>query len=93
MGGGGSAAAPEVLMEVCGSVAVPHEMMEAGGSTTSPEALTERGGSATVPSEIREMSPPAQEQGAGSKRSRQDELGQGSGGLSPKRSRCPKAPE
>ena len=93
MGGGGSATAPKVLMEGGGSTATPHELMEAGGSATTPEVSAERDGSVVAPSEIREMSPPAQEQGAGSKRSCPDELGWGFGCSSPKRSRRPKAPE
>ena len=93
MGGDGSAAAPEVLMEGGSSVAAPHEMTEAGGSAAPPETLTERGGFVAAPSEIRETSPPVREQGAGSKRAHLDESGQGSGGSSPKRSRRPKAPE
>ena len=64
---------------------MPLERMVVSGFATQPEV---RGGSATAPSET---SSPAQEQGAGSKRSRPDELGQGSGGSSPKRSCRPKA--
>jgi len=93
MGGGRPAAAPKVLMEGGSSIAAPHEMTEAGGFTASPEALTARDGFVAMPSEIRETSPPAREQGVGSKRSRPDGLGRGSGGSSPKRSRCPKASE
>ena len=57
MGGGGSAASPEVLMEGGGSAAAPHELTGVGGSATTPEASTERGGSVAAPSEIRETSP------------------------------------
>ena len=60
--------------------AAPHELMEGGGPVAAP-------------SETRETSPPAREQGAGSKRSRLDKLEQGSGGSFSKRSRRPKAPE
>ena len=93
MGEGGSAAAPEVLMEGGGSAAMPHELTGGGGCAAKPGASTERGGSIAAPSEIREASPPAREQGAGSKRTHPDESGQGSRGSSPKRSRHPKAPE
>ena len=68
-----------------------HDRTEVSGSTTQPEVLIERGASTAVPSETREISSPAQEHGTGSKRSHPDELGQGSGGSSPKRSRRPKA--
>ena len=77
--GGEPTAAPEVLMEGDGSVATPHEMTEAGGFTASPEALTARDGFVAMPSEIRETSPPAREQGAGSKRSCPNESGKGLG--------------
>jgi len=76
---GGSATVPKVLMEGKDSTAAPHELMGAGGSAATPEASTERGGSVAMPFEIREMSPPAREQGAGSKRSSRDKSGQGSG--------------
>ena len=92
-GGSGSAAAPEVLMEGGSSAATPHEPMGAGGPAVVPEVPTEMGGSGAVPLEIREMSPPAREQGAGSKRSCPDELEQGSRGSSPKCSHSPKALE
>ena len=72
------------VLEGSGSPAVPHELRGAGGSATVPEVPTERGGSVAMPSEAREMSPFAQEQGVGSKRSRLDELEQESGGSSPK---------
>ena len=93
MGGDGSAITPEVPMEGGGLVAAPHETTGAGGSAALSETWIERGGSVAAPSETREMSPPAREQGAGSKRSRPDELEQGSGGSSPKCSHHPKAPE
>ena len=67
--------------------------MGGGGSAAAPEVLMEGGGSVAAPSETRETSPLAREQGAGSKRSCPDELEQGSGGSSPKRSHRPKAPE
>ena len=81
----------EVLMEEGGSIAVPHKRTVVSGSATQPEVLTERGGSTVAPSEMREMSSPARELEAGSKRSYPDELGQGSGGSSLKRSHRPKA--
>ena len=81
MGESGSATAdPEVMVERGGAGAAPHQMMEGSGS-------------GAVPHEVMEMSHPALEQGAGSKWSRPDELEQESGGLSPKCSRRPKAPE
>ena len=66
-----TAADPEVMVEGSGSGAAPHEMVEGSGSGAAPH-------------EVREMSPPAIEQGAGSKWSRPDESGQGSGDPSPK---------
>ena len=81
MGESGSAAAdPEVMVERGGAGAVPHQMMEGNGSGATPQ-------------EVMEMSPPASEQGVGSKRSRPHELEQGPGGSSPKRTRRPKASE
>ena len=72
MGESGSAAAnPEVMVERGGAGAAPHQTMEGSGSSAAPH-------------EVVEMSPPASEQGAGSKRSRPDESGQGSGDPSPK---------
>ena len=60
MGEGGPAAAdPEVMVEGSGSGAAPHETMEGSGSGAAPH----------------EVSPPAPEQGVGSKRSRPDESG------------------
>ncbi|XP_066341641.1 uncharacterized protein [Miscanthus floridulus] len=77
-------------MEGGGSAAVPHELTGAGRSAATPEASIERGGSVAAPSEIKETSPPAQEQGVGSKQSRPDEsrfLRRGhSLGLAPKKS-------
>ena len=67
---------------------MPHERMVVSGSATQPEVWTERGGSIAA---LSETSSPAQEQGAGSKWSCPDELGQGSGGSSPKCSRRSKA--
>ena len=79
MGEGRPAATdPEVMVEGSGSGAVSHEMVEGSGSGAAPD-------------EVREMSPPAVEQGAGSKRSRPDESGQGSGDPSPKRFHRPRA--
>ena len=76
MGEGGPATAnPKVMVEGSGSGATPHEMVEGSGSGAAPH----------------EVSPPALEQGAGSKRSRPDESGQGSRDLSPKRFRRPRA--
>ena len=81
---GGSAASHGVLGE--------DRWTEEGRPTaTDPVVMVERSGSGAVPPAVRETSPPASEQGAGSKRPRPDELGQGSGGSSPKRSRRPKA--
>jgi len=78
MGESGSAAAdPEVMVKRGGIGATPHEMMEGSGSGAAPH-------------EVREMSPTASEQGAGSKRSRPDESGQGSGDPSPKCFRRPR---
>ena len=92
VGAGRSAAPPRVSVEGGSSTAAPHELIGAGGSTAVPEVLTERGGSTAVPLETRETSPSAQEQGAGSKQSRPDELEQESGGSSPKRSYHPTVP-
>ena len=75
---GPAAADPEATGEGSGSGAVPHETMEGSGFGATPH-------------EVREMSPPAVEQGAGSKRSRPDESGQGSGDPSPKRFHRPRA--
>ena len=72
--GSGSGAAPRETMEGSGSGAAPHEMMEGSGSGAAPH----------------EVSLPAPEQGVGSKRSRPDELGQGSGNPSSKRFRRPR---
>ena len=57
-----AAADPEATGEGSGSGATPHEMMEGSGSGVAPH-------------KVMEMSPPASEQGAGSKRSRPDESG------------------
>ena len=75
---GPAVADPEVMVEGSGSGATPHEMVEGSGSGAAPH-------------EVREMSPPTAEQGAGSKRSRPDKSGQGSGDPSPKRFRRPRA--
>jgi len=64
---------------------------EGGPAAADPVVMVERSGSGAVPPAVRETSPPASEQGAGSKRARPDELGQDPGGSSPKRSRRPKA--
>ena len=64
---------------------------EGGPAAADPVVMVERSGSGAVPPAVRETSPPASEQGAGSKRPRLDELGQGPRGSSPKRSRRPKA--
>ena len=66
---------------------------EGGPAAADPAVMVERSGSGTVPPVVRETSPPASEQGAGSKWSRPHELEQGSRGLSPKRTHRPKAPE
>ena len=60
-------------------------------AVTDPVVMVEGSGSGAVPPVVRETSPLASEQGAGSKRPRPDELGQGPGGSSPKRFRRPKA--
>ena len=60
-------------------------------AATDPAVMVEGSGSGAMPPVVRETSPPASEQGAGSKRPRPDELGQGPRGSSPKRSRQPKA--
>ena len=65
-------------------VSAEDRWMGGGRSTTSPEVLMEGGGFVAVPSETREMSPPTREQGTGSKRSRLDEVEQGTRGSSPK---------
>ena len=64
---------------------------EGGPAAADPMVMVEGSGSGAAPPAVRETSPPASEQGAGSKRPRPDELGQGLGGSSPKRSRRPKA--
>ena len=64
---------------------------EGGPAAADPAVMVERSGSGAVPPVVRETSPPASEQGAGLKRPRPDELGQGPGGSSPKRFRRPKA--
>ena len=64
---------------------------EGGPAAADPAVMVERSGSSAVPPVVRETSPPASEQGAGSKRPRPDELGQGPRGSSPKRFRRPKA--
>ena len=77
--GGPTAADPKVMVEGSGSGVTPHETMEGSGSGVAPH------------DEVREMSPTALEQGAGSKRSCPDESGQGSGDPSPKRFHRPRA--
>ena len=75
MGEGRPAATiPEATMEGSSSGAAPRETMEGDGSGAAPD----------------EMNPPAPEQGAGMKRSRPDESGQGSGDPSPKCFRRPR---
>ena len=84
-------------MEAGGSAAshgVPVEdrwMEESGPAAADPEVMVEGSGSGAAPHEMVEMSPPASEQGAGSKWSYLDKSGQGSGDPSPKRFRRPKA--
>ena len=87
----GSEEVPGVLIEGGGSDAAPCELTEGGGSGAPPEVLTGRGGSAIAPSIMREVNSLAREREAASKRSRPDESGQGSGGLSPKRPYRPRA--
>ena len=96
-----AAADPEATGEGSGSGAMPHETGEGRGSGAAPHETTEGSGSSAVPHETMEgsgsgaaphkVSPPAPEQGAGSKRSRPDKSGQGSGDPSPKRFRRPRA--
>ena len=98
--GSGSGAAPHETMEGSGSSAMPHEMMEGSGSSAAPHETMEGSGSGAAPHETmggsgsgavpHEVSPPALEQGVGSKRSRLDELGQGSRDPSPKCFRRPR---
>ena len=84
MGAGESAASHGVLAE--------DRWMGGGGpAATDLEVMVERSGSGAAPHEVKETSPPASEQGAGSKRSRPDKSGQGFGDLSPKRFHRPKA--
>ena len=92
VGASGSATEPGVPVEGGGSTVMTHELIGAGGYATMLEARTVRGGSATAPLEARGTSPSTQEQGAGSKWSRPDELEQESGGSSPKCSYNPTAP-
>ena len=68
------AAIPEATMKGSSSGAAPHDTMEGDDSGAAPD----------------EMNPPAPEQGAGMKRSRLDESGQGSGDPSPKCFRRPR---
>ena len=82
-----AAADPKVMVEGSGSGATPHETGEGRGSGAAPHETMEGSGSGATPHEV---SPPAPEQGAGSKRSHPDESGQGSGDLSPKRFRRPR---
>ena len=98
--GSGSGATPHEMGEGSGSGAVPHETTEGSGSGAMPHETTEQSGSGAAPHETmegsdfgaapHEVSPPAPEQGAGSKRSRLDESGQGSGDPSPKCFRRPR---
>ena len=82
--GGLAAADPDMMVEGSGSGAAPHETMEGSGSGAAPHETMEGSGSGAAPHEV---SPPAPEQGAGSKWSCLDESGQGSGDPSPKRFR------
>ncbi|XP_066354601.1 uncharacterized protein [Miscanthus floridulus] len=91
--GSGSGAVPHEMMEGSDSGATPHETMEGSGSGAAPHETMEGSGSSATPHEV---SLPTPEQGVGSKRSRPDESGQGSGdpflrtghplGLAPKKS-------
>ena len=95
-GAGGSAVTVGVAAEdrwtgADESETVPAVLVEGGGSNATPREVMEGSGSSAAPHETRETSPPALEQGAGSKRSRPDESGQGSGDPSPKCFRRPKA--
>ena len=78
---------PEAMGEGSGSSAAPREMMEGSGSGAAPHEMMEGSGSGAAPHEV---SLPAPEQGVGSKRSRPDESGQGSGNPSSKRFRRPR---
>ena len=84
---GSATADPEVMVEGGGSGVAPHEMVEGSGSGAAPHETMEGSGSGAVPHEV---SPPALEQGVGSKRSHPDESGQGSGDPSPKCFRRPR---
>ena len=84
---GPAAADPEATGVGSGSGAMPRETMEGSGSGAAPHEMMEGSGSGAAPHEV---SPPAPEQGVGSKRSRPDESGQGSGDSSPKRFRRPR---
>ena len=84
---GSAAADPEVMVEGSGSGATLHEMMEGSGSGAAPHETMEGSGSGAAPPEV---SLPAPEQGVGSKRSRPDESGQGSGNPSSKCFRRPR---
>ena len=80
--------------EFAASHGVPAEdrwMGEGEPAAVDPEVTMEGNGSGAAPHEVREMSPPASEQGAGSKWSRPDESGQGSGDLSPNHFHRPRA--
>ena len=56
MGGDGSEAVLEVLVDGGGSDAVPRELMEGGGSDATPQEMMERSGSGAVPHETVEGS-------------------------------------
>ena len=70
-----------------GSDAAPCEVMEGSSSGAAPRETMEGDGFGAAPDE---MIPPAPEQGVGTKRSRPDESGQGSGDPSPKCFRRPR---
>ena len=72
------------LVEVGRTVGLPQES-GASGSAIAPKMSMGVGGFAVVPQESRGVSPSTQEQGAGSKRPRPDEVDQRSGGSPPKR--------
>ena len=88
MGEGGPVAViPKATMEGSSSGAAPRETMEGDGSGATPDEMMEGSDSGAAPDE---MNPPAPEQGAGMKRSRPNESGQGSGDPSPKCFRRPR---
>ena len=70
--------------EVGRTVGLPQVSTWAGGSAAPPDLSAEAGGTTTAPQESRGVSPSTQEQGAGSKRPRPDEVDQRLRGSPPK---------